>query len=115
MQYHNDKPTTISIKMDKLWKQKLDFVYACTKPQQHWTTAETKSQQEINQLIIYIYKYIKTKEKELLNNITLNKKSGFQSDSYGTTNVNSYFFSDEVQNMVMPLYNKYQMKETNIV
>lgn len=54
MQYHNDKPTTISIKMDKLWKQKLDFVYACTKPQQHWTTAETKSQQEINQLIIYI-------------------------------------------------------------
>lgn len=47
--YHNDKPTTIFIKMDKLWKQKLDFVYACTKPQQHWTTAETKSQQEINQ------------------------------------------------------------------
>lgn len=72
MQYHNDKPTTISIKMDKLWKQKLDFVYACTKPQQHWTTAETKSQQ-VNKPTnnIYIYKYIKTKEKESLNNITL--------------------------------------------
>lgn len=44
--------------MDKLQKQKLDFEYFCTKPQQHRTTAETiQSQQEINHLIIYIYVY----------------------------------------------------------
>lgn len=68
----NPQPTTIFIKMDKLQKQKLDFEYFCTKPQQHRTTAETiQSQQEINHLIIYIYMYIKTKEKKLLNNITL--------------------------------------------